>query len=195
MRLGPRNLKQAVALRKAEKLFRKIFFDAVSRFEEAVRENYKDPELDLDLELYRARWSKADVMNLCEWEYLSDWRILRSHLEKEIGLIMLMRGSRRPWVTQIQPWTFATSVEDREWGVAHAIRCQIGGMKRTAKVTAQALAPPDEVHALDEGSKTQIDLLLKTQNVKLDTVLKTLQSMKDSLLEQETMKLLAEYGE
>ena len=68
-------------------------------------------------------------------------------------------------------------------------------MKRTAKVVAQALAPPDQKHALDEGSKTRIDLVLEEQDVKLDNVLQTLQDVKQDLLDRDTMRLLEEYNE
>lgn len=180
-------LRQAVALVVAERLFRKKFFEAVARYDESTRRGDEPP--------IRARWSKEEVMEMCQWPYLENWRPLRDVLETKIGLIMLLQGARSERGGVVRAWTFATCLEDRELSIIHATRCQVGGMKRTAKVVSLALSPPDEKYALDEGSKTRIDRVLKEQDVKLDNVLQTLQDVKQNLLNRETMKLLAEYGE
>lgn len=176
-----------VLLALAKRLFREKFFEAITRYDESVRVGDEPP--------LRARWSKEEVMEMCQWSYPNSWRTLRDVLEAKIGLIMLLQGARSEHRGAVKPWTFATCQEDRELSIIHATRCQIGGMKRTAKVVAQALAPPDEKYALDEGSKTRIDEVLDKQGVKLDNILQTLQDVKQNLLDRDTMKLLEEYNE
>lgn len=171
----------------AKRLFREKFFEAIARYDESVREGDEPP--------IRARWAKEEVMEICQWPHPENWRPLRDVLETEVGLIMLLHGARTEHGGLVRAWTFATCQEDRERCIIHATRCQIGGMKRTAKVVSQALAPPDEKYALDEGSKTRIDEVLDEQGIKLDNVLQTLQDVKQDLLDRDTMKLLAEYGE
>lgn len=181
------DLRMAVALTIAERLFREKFFEAIARYDESVREGDEPP--------LRARWSKEEVMSMCQWPHRENWRHLRDRLESKIGLIMLLQGARSRRHGTVRAWTFATCREDRELAIIHATRCQVGGMKRTAKVVAQALAPPDEKHALDEGSKTRIDEVLDEQGIKLDKVLQTLQDVKQNLLDRDTMRLLEEYNE
>lgn len=176
-------LPKPAALDRALKLFRKKFISAILDYD-------RDPSS-------RARWSKKDVMSMCQWPYPKDWRTLRGVLEEQVGLILLMPGSGigTKGREAARPWTFTTCPQDREWSVVNAVAHQLGGMKRTAKVTSIAIAPPDEKHALDEGSKTRIDEALEKQEVKLDAVLETLQRVKQNLLDHETMKLLEEYSD
>lgn len=179
------DLKKAIALTIAESLFRKKYWDCVFFYE-------ADP-----CEASRARWTKKEVMQICRWPYPGDWSSLRKILEKKVGLIMYMPGSGIGSFGRetARPWTFATCQADREWSVTNAAAHQIGSMKRTAGVMSAALTPGDERHALDEGSKARIDEGLKKHDVKLDKVLQTLQDVRQNLLDERTMKLLAEYGE
>jgi len=170
------------AVKEAKKKFYRIYWDAVLFYE-------ANPS-----EANRARWTKEWLMCNCGWPYPEDWRTLGDALEG-IGLILYLPGARSGWASKVRPWTFATCVEDREWYIAHAAAVQVGTMKRTAKVIGQAIAPPDERHALEEGSKERIDKMLKKQNVKLEDVLRTIRHMKQDLLDRETRRLLAEYGE
>jgi len=180
--------KQAYALVQATNKFREIFFAARDSYETAIKAKDENP--------YRARWSKEEIIDLCQWPYTDDWRTLRSRLEREVGLIMLRPGAGRPWQGEsTQVWTFATCKEDREWGVINAARSQVGAMRRTAQVTSLAIAPPDEKHAIDSGSKTQIERVLDQQNIKLDEIFKSIQKVKQDLLDRDTMKLLEDYGE
>jgi len=178
---------KAGLLNYAEGLFRKVFIRAILDYERAP---------DGDQSPRRARWSKEEIMTLCQWPYPDDWSMLRSRLEARVGLIMLRPGSGNPWKDEVvKVWTFATCPEDREWGILNAIGSQLGGMKRTAKVTSLAIAPPDERNALNEGSKERIDKLLQKQDTKLDRVLSTLQNVKQDLLDRDTMKLLEGLGD
>jgi len=176
------------ALARATKLFRRIFFDAISRYEESARAGAEEPD--------RARWTKEEIMEWCKWPYSDDWRMLRSQLEAQVGLIMLRQGAGDPRTSyeQVKLWTFATCAEDREWGVINAVGSQVGAMKRTAKVTSLAIAPPDERHALDEGSKSRIEEVLERQNIKYDALMKSILDVKQDLLDRETMELLEAYG-
>lgn len=182
------------ALERSKQLFRKVFFQAITRYEESLREDPDNP--------IRARWTKEEVMSLCKWPYPKDWRPLREALETKIGLIMLLHGARGKRGDKVCPWTFATCPKDREWCVVHAVRCQVGGMKRTARITALAIAPPSpeeleekSLHALEEGSGSRINQVLEDQGIKLNKVLKTLQDVKQDLLDRETMKLLEKFGD
>ena len=181
--LGTKSPNKVEVLERSTELFRKKYWSCVLYYE-------ADP-----CEATRARWTKEEVMQISQWPYPQSWRLLRDELEAKVGLIMLLKGARHKGDGVIRPWTFATCQEDRELAVIHATRCQIGGMRRTAKVVSQALEPGDERHALDKGSKTNIDRVLKEQDVKLDNVLRTLQDVKQDLLDRDTMKLLEEYNE
>jgi len=185
--LGTGLPRKRIILDRSERLFRRAFFNAIAEYDESIREGEEPP--------LRARWSKEEVMEICQWPRPNTWRPLRDILETKVGLIMLLPGARTERGGVAKPWTFATCQEDRELCIIHATRCQIGGMKRTANVVAQAIAPPDEKHAIDKGSKTRIDEAMDAQGVKLDNVLKTLRDVKQNLLDRETMNLLEEYSE
>jgi len=112
---------------------------------------------------------------------------------------MLRRGAGNPWKDEtIRTWTFATCPEDREWGVLNAAKSQVGAMKRTAHVTTQALAPPDEreeKHALGADSKGRIEKLSEEQDIELNAVLKSVRDVAQDLLDRETLKQLEAFGE
>ena len=84
-----------VSLTIAERLFREKFFEAITRYDESVREGDEPP--------LRARWSKEEVMQMCQWPYLENWRPLRDVLEAKVGLIMLLQGARNRWSSQVKP--------------------------------------------------------------------------------------------
>ena len=130
----PKGLKTE-ALARAIGLFRKKYLKAVLDWE-------RDPNI-------RARWSKEDVMGICEWPYLGNWRPLRNALESHVGLILLLPGSRNEWGSVARCWTFPTRKADMMWGVSHILNQQKGTALRASETVRKRIAPSDGRYALE----------------------------------------------
>lgn len=184
------NEAKADSLDVAVELFRPFYWEAILDYEEVLKEEGIEAAREC-----RARWSKADIMGRCQWPYLNDWRSLRDRLERVVGLIMYKPGVLLRGVEGAKLWTFATGPRDREHGILTSVAIQIGQMRRSANVMNRAISPGDERHALDDGSKERLARKLQDRNVKLDNVMKSLQDVKQRLLTQDTLALLAEYSD
>lgn len=119
----------------AIELFRKKYLKAVLDWEE-------DPNI-------RARWTKEEVMDICRWPYLRDWRTLRNALENQVGLILLLPGAQSAWGGNKRCWTFPTRKADMMWGVQQDLKQLKGTAYRTRETVRKRIAPRDGRYALE----------------------------------------------
>ena len=137
----------------------------------------------------RARWSRKDIMRICEWR--GAWRPLRMLLEERVGLIMLRDGAPRKDML----WTFATCERDRQKYATNILSIQVGVTKAAADTLNKQISPPDGQHALTEQGRDGISHALEARHgTRLDKVAKAIAEIKADLLSQEVKQLMEGNG-
>jgi hypothetical protein len=173
----PKGLK-AEALAKAVVLFRKKYLKAVLDWE-------RDPNI-------RARWTKEDVMGICEWPYLGNWRPLRNALENQVGLILLLPGARSEWGSVARGWTCRTRKADMMWGVSHILNQQKGTALRASETVRKRIAPSDGRYALESQ---WVQELLGKLNQNADRLMQLASGARANWEDEVLLESLEETGE
>ena len=133
----------------------------------------------------RARWSKEDIIRICEWP--GEWRELRKLLQRKVGLIMLRDGAPRKDLL----WTFATCEDDRQEYAVNTLAIQIGVSQWAGETLNIQIAPPDEDYALSEEGRDAMNRKLEARyGTTLEKLSRAISEIKADLLTKETKKLL-----
>ena len=161
--------------------------EALDEFDAEPPRNQEEALQDLD-EPIRTRWSKADILRICNCPR-SQWPRLKRRLDKSVGLVTLRQGAGNSWKgEQLKCYTFLTGLEDDELGTYRALTARAGEKGWIEYLLAAEATYQRERKALAAINKEPEP----EEPVDRDELLETLRSINKDLLTRDMLEMLKE---